>query len=199
MRCWEIFKVTVADAVMFLWTFSALIDVGCSDPALLLFIGCMYLHSPSLSCFFPSRSSPVPFPACSIPKVASVKNEWEIGPSGSLSIDSKIVWEMRRWRKASSRGPFQHSRQALPFGWKLCRKTRARGRIGQEAVNTLWNCCGGIKFKKCYKGKQHCIMCLLTIPCTTCRGWEKWKAFIWLLASSFFLFGHKPSAAVYSM
>lgn len=107
-----------------------------------------------------------------VPEVASVKNDHEIGPSGSSGVTARMFEKWGDGQKANSRGPFQHSCKLCYLDRELCRRTGARRRIGQEkAINTLWNWCGRRKFRKRCKGKQHCIMYLLTFPCTACQGW----------------------------
>lgn len=109
---------------------------------------------------------------------------------------------MRRWTKASSGGPFQHSLQALLF-WSasLAGGQGQRREKGQEkAINTLWNWCGRRKFRQRGEGQQRRIMYLLTALCSAWKKDDKKiKCFFnsFLILNFFFLFpfGHKPLAA----
>lgn len=112
---------------------------------------------------------------------------------------------MRRWTKASSGGPFQHSLQALLFRTvSLAGGHGQRREKGQEkAINTLWNWCGSRKFRRRGEGKQRRIMYLLTALCSAWEKDDKNKMFFQFLSDIefFFLlpFGHKPLAARFSV
>lgn len=208
----------VSDApIMFLWIFSAVISVGCR---VTLLYYCLTpgqqkpFHLSStlalITCFSSSLSPSlhVPFSvrfflciSALFPRWLLLKRPWD-WPEWFLRSDGKNVWEMRWWTKGSCRGPFQHVGQLCYLGQKLCRRTGATRRIGQgKAINTLWN--WSRKFRKCCKGKQHCIMYLLTFPCI---AWlakdDQMKCFgvpfcYWF--HPLFPFGHKPLAVQFGM
>lgn len=175
----------VSDAlIMFLWIFSA-VGVGCRVTLLYYCLtpGCktsfFHYSLPALiSCFSFSVAPSLPVPfffilcllsfcvfSILLPRWLPLKWPWD-WPEWFLRSDSKNVWEMRRRTKGSCRGPFQHAAHLCYLGQELCRRTGAIRRIGQrKEINSLWNWCGSRKFRKRCKGKQHCIMYLLTFPC----------------------------------
>lgn len=183
-----------------------------SDPALLLsdsraakplpplFLALSYYVSvpPCLHCL----TSPSLSVFCSpFPRWLLLKLPWD-WPERFLRSDGKNVWEMRWRTKGSCRGPFQHAGQLCYLDQELCRRMGATWRIGQgKAINTLWN--WSRKFRKCCKGKQHCIMYLLTFPCIAwlAKDDKKWNALVFLSAIDFIFspLGHKPLAFQFGM